>query len=168
MFARFSYRGRLRTLHTALRLQLPNYFSAQKKRIFSSLGDPQFEHGFRWNPDPLARFRILELNPVHALPLLFLGNLLQHCVQAVPSTRSRPEILSVRLDRVSVRSIRSHRGQGSRISRINLSAFLHCTAEHQLLEFVISAQSQNFLASGCSISSSEIVMHNLEELFELV
>ena len=165
MFARFSYRGRLRTLHTALRLQLPNYFSAQKKRIFSSLGDPQFEHGFRWNPDPLARLRILELNPVHALPLLFLGNLLQHCVRAVPSPEAG---LSVRLERVSVGSIRRHRGQGSRISSINLSVFFHCAAEHQLLEFVISAQSQNFLASVCSISSSEIVVHNLEELFELI
>jgi len=37
-----------------------------ENRIFSSLGDPQFEHGFRWNPDPLARFRILGLKPIHS------------------------------------------------------------------------------------------------------
>src|SRR5262249_15189152 len=47
VFARFSYQGRLPTLHTALRLQSPNYFSAQKhlKRLF----DLQLEHGFRGN-----------------------------------------------------------------------------------------------------------------------
>ena len=42
-----------------------------ENRIFSSLGDPQFEHGFRWNPDPLARFRILGLKPVHSLASSF-------------------------------------------------------------------------------------------------
>jgi hypothetical protein len=82
-------------------------------------------------------------------------------------TRDGPDILSLGLDRVSVRSIGSHCGQGSRISRVDLSALLHCAAEHHLLEFVISAQSQYFLACACDISSSEIVMHNLEELFEL-
>ena len=125
-----------------------------ENRSFSSLGDPQFDHGLRWSPDPVARFTIIGLNPVHALPLPFLGNLFQYCIQAVPSTRSRPEILGVRLDRASVRSIRSHRGQGSSISSINLSVFFHCAAEHQLLKFVISAQSQNFPAAVCSISSS--------------
>jgi len=55
------------------------------------------------------------------------------------STRSRPETLSVRRDCDGVRRILSHRGQGSRISLINLSAFLHCAAKHELLELVISA-----------------------------
>ena len=41
----------------------------------------QFED---WNPDPLARFRILALKRLHALPLLFLGNFFEPCVQAVP------------------------------------------------------------------------------------
>src|SRR5262249_18488971 len=150
----FSYQGRLPTLHMALRLQLPNYFLALKIASLAALATHNLSTVFVGILMLWRILRILGLNPVHALPLLFLGNLLQHCVQAVPSTRSRPEILSIRLDRVSVRSVRSHRGQGSRISRISLSAFLHCTAEHQLLEFVISAQSQNFLASGCSISSS--------------
>jgi len=144
----------LQFLHTASHPQLPSYLLARRIASLAALATPQFEHGFRCNLDPLARLRILELNPVHALPLLFLGNLFQHCVQAVPSTRNKPEILSVRLDRLSVRSIRSHRGQGSRISSINLSVFFHRAAQHQLLEFVISAQSQNFLASVCSISSS--------------
>jgi hypothetical protein len=51
----------------------------------------------------------------------------------------QPEILSVRPDCGSVSSILSHRGQGSRISRINLSVFLHCAANHQILQFLISA-----------------------------
>src|SRR5262249_18488970 len=32
-----------------------------ENRIFSSLGDPQFEHGFRWNPDALAHFEDLRI-----------------------------------------------------------------------------------------------------------
>src|SRR6516162_7459401 len=77
----------------------------------------------------LAALATRDLSTVFVGILIPWRNLFQHRVQAVPSTRSRPEILSIRLDRVSVRSVRSHRGQGSRISRISLSAFVHCTAE---------------------------------------
>ena len=61
-------------------------------------------------------------------------------------------------------SIRSHGVQSSGIAREKLSVFLHGAA----VQFLISAQSQQFLTSVCGISSSEIIMHNLEERFELV
>src|SRR6201984_846179 len=44
--------------------------------------------------------------------------------------RSRPETLRVRRNCGGMRSIRGNRGQGSGISRINLSVFLHCAAKH--------------------------------------
>jgi hypothetical protein len=50
----------------------------------------------------------------------------------------RLEALRGRRDCGSVRSLRSHCGQ-SRISRINLSVFLHWAAKDQILEFLISA-----------------------------
>ena len=69
---------------------------------------------------------------------------------------------------VIMRGIRSHRDQSSRITGIDLSVFLYCAAKHEILEFLIGAQSQHLLASVCSLSSSEILMHDVGELFELL
>ena len=69
-----------------------------------------------------------------------------------------PENLGGRSDCWGRNGIQGHRGQGSRISCINLAVFLNRATRHKILELLISAQSQHFSASVCSISSAEVIM----------
>jgi hypothetical protein len=87
---------------------------------------------------PPSRLR-LGLQPY--LSLLDLDYAVDDFLIAVKKRESdvRLETLRVRRDCGGVKSIRSHRGQSRRISRIKLSAFLHCAAKHQILEFLVSA-----------------------------
>ena len=41
------------------------------------------------------------------------------------------------------------------------------SARDQILQFLVGAQSQHFLATAGRVSSSEIFMHDIEQLFEL-
>ena len=58
-------------------------------------------------------------------------------------------------------------GQGRRQPLVFLSGLFHHPARDQVLEFLVGAQAQHFLATAGRIPGPQILMENLEELLEL-